>query len=217
MSKRIFTAVGVAAALAVFSSFAAADNIVAPGSSYSFRMQGEVSGQAFTGTGVFDGLPQGFTRAGLSLSLTESQTDLGGGMFRINVNITANGDLFPSPGEGAIDGLGVNGNGLDLLQPVFLDDARISFSSANGVYFTTSNLANDYRSELFSGPWDGGFITGESFINGNIGGRGTTGVAYEFDVSVIPEPETYAMLLAGIGLLGFIARRRQNSLARFAV
>jgi probable HAF family extracellular repeat protein len=27
--------------------------------------------------------------------------------------------------------------------------------------------------------------------------------------SLIPEPETYAMLLAGLGLLGFIARRRK--------
>ena len=27
----------------------------------------------------------------------------------------------------------------------------------------------------------------------------------------IPEPETYAMLLAGLGLLGFIARRRKTA------
>jgi len=30
---------------------------------------------------------------------------------------------------------------------------------------------------------------------------------------VIPEPETYAMLLAGLGLLGFVARRRKQKLA----
>ena len=29
----------------------------------------------------------------------------------------------------------------------------------------------------------------------------------------IPEPETYAMLLAGLGLMGFVARRRQRTLA----
>lgn len=32
-------------------------------------------------------------------------------------------------------------------------------------------------------------------------------------VAVIPEPETYVMLLAGLGLMGFVARRRQKNLA----
>jgi len=31
--------------------------------------------------------------------------------------------------------------------------------------------------------------------------------------AAIPEPETYGMLLAGLGLLGFIARRRRNNAA----
>ena len=31
----------------------------------------------------------------------------------------------------------------------------------------------------------------------------------EPQIAVVPEPETYAMLLAGLGLLGFVARRRQ--------
>lgn len=31
------------------------------------------------------------------------------------------------------------------------------------------------------------------------------------NIVAIPEPETYAMLLAGLGLLGFIARRRKES------
>ena len=37
---------------------------------------------------------------------------------------------------------------------------------------------------------------------------GTYGVAL---VSGVPEPETYAMLLSGIGILGFMARRRQKT------
>jgi len=35
-------------------------------------------------------------------------------------------------------------------------------------------------------------------------------------VSPIPEPETYAMLLAGLGVIGFVARRRQRNLAAAA-
>jgi hypothetical protein len=30
-------------------------------------------------------------------------------------------------------------------------------------------------------------------------------------VSVVPEPEIYAMLLAGLGLVGFAAQRRRNA------
>ena len=32
-------------------------------------------------------------------------------------------------------------------------------------------------------------------------------------VSAVPEPETYAMMLAGLGLLGFAARRRKQAAA----
>jgi len=31
-----------------------------------------------------------------------------------------------------------------------------------------------------------------------------------FQITAIPEPETYAMLLAGLGLLGFMARSRKD-------
>ena len=32
------------------------------------------------------------------------------------------------------------------------------------------------------------------------------------DASVVPEPETYAMMLAGLGLVGIVARRRRNTI-----
>lgn len=43
---------------------------------------------------------------------------------------------------------------------------------------------------------------------------GTFGGAYAGTMAVvpIPEPETYAMILAGLGLLGFMARRRRAAL-----
>ena len=33
----------------------------------------------------------------------------------------------------------------------------------------------------------------------------------QFEVTPVPEPETWAMLLAGIGLMGAVARRRRTS------
>lgn len=42
-------------------------------------------------------------------------------------------------------------------------------------------------------------------------GRSTdVGVGYAVSVAPVPEPETYAMMLAGLGLLGFVARRRKG-------
>lgn len=38
-----------------------------------------------------------------------------------------------------------------------------------------------------------------------------TNVSYNFAVTAVPEPETYAMMIAGLGLVGFAARRRKNA------
>lgn len=55
-----------------------------------------------------------------------------------------------------------------------------------------------------SGSWDGsvkGMGSGVEIVDG---------VASAMVMSAVPEPETYAMLLAGLGLLGFIMRRRKH-------
>ena len=49
-------------------------------------------------------------------------------------------------------------------------------------------------------PADDGYVT----FNG---GSASVGVS----VSAVPEPESYAMLLAGLGLMGFMVRRRKTS------
>ncbi len=58
-----------------------------------------------------------------------------------------------------------------------------------------------------------GYLTGMEHTFSNLTGESQTynlrleGFAYVFTTPV-PEPESYAMLLAGLGLLGFVARRR---------
>jgi hypothetical protein len=48
-------------------------------------------------------------------------------------------------------------------------------------------------------------------IGGNYCGSGKCSAEYTPLVASVPEPETYAMLLAGLGLVGFSARRRMNN------
>ena len=80
----------------------------------------------------------------------------------------------------------------------------------NGNLGITSDLvfhvANATIAEL-TAPNNLGNIFVADIFNPQTGNTGPVDVT-----GVIPEPETYAMLLAGLGLMGFVARRRkQNS------
>jgi hypothetical protein len=55
---------------------------------------------------------------------------------------------------------------------------------------------------LFHAVWNNASAGAESFFLLSAGGQPPT---------AIPEAETYAMLLAGLGLMGFIARRRKRN------
>jgi hypothetical protein len=73
---------------------------------------------------------------------------------------------------------------------------------ATGVSYAVSdaaavNLDAKYGSTMYIG-----------FVGGT-GGAGADQRITSFSVSAVPEPESYAMLLAGLGLIGFIARRRK--------
>jgi hypothetical protein len=43
----------------------------------------------------------------------------------------------------------------------------------------------------------------------NLLGSSSTGAAYGGILSAVPEPETYALMLAGLGIVGFVAARRR--------
>ncbi len=87
-----------------------------------------------------------------------------------------------------------------------------SFSSTvlNGVGNATS--VNNWQH--FSQVVDLGTTTSSALI---FYGKGTSdgfgGALDNISVTSVPEPETYAMLLAGLGLMGCIARRRKQSKA----
>lgn len=47
--------------------------------------------------------------------------------------------------------------------------------------------------------------------SGSVADGGTNWIGAQYTVTPVPEPETYAMLLAGLGLMGAIARRRNKA------
>ena len=79
------------------------------------------------------------------------------------------------------------------------------------------NYFNKYLGQYY-GPTSGYNCCGQDFANINAASAyvsdNTSGLTnYAFRVTAVPEPETYAMMLAGLGLLGFAARRRKAKAA----
>lgn len=137
------------------------------------------------------------------------------------------------------DGAGVNlsSDGQDVIS--FLVDSSFSGSATtigakiwgNGWHSFSTSLWNDTGSladgTVTGDPGSGGWTSIFSFspltasgspyyihIDG-ITKEGSSHATYSgtLTLSPIPEPETYAMILAGLGLMGFIARRRKQNAA----
>lgn len=113
-------------------------------------------------------------------------------------------------------------------------NATESLGNTGGFPSTSNNytwiqVSGDYNLQFSGTPftvsWDTAKLntsgTGEfQFVWGN--GSGSTSNFHTFlssvavtdgTVSAVPEPETYAMLLAGLGLLGFMTRRKSGKKA----
>jgi len=77
------------------------------------------------------------------------------------------------------------------------------------VFGLTSAEATQLNATMAANAGNEVFAVGATFSN-SAGGPETITAARLTSVAAIPEPETYALMLAGLGMLGFVARRRQS-------
>lgn len=102
----------------------------------------------------------------------------------------------------------------------FADPAFLSFVSGNSVLVGGSNIAAPMLPETLASATNAGHPA-MSFLDALRGGLAYVNVhtanfpggevrGQLMGVQVIPEPDTYALLLAGLGVLAWVARRRRT-------
>lgn len=87
----------------------------------------------------------------------------------------------------------------------FLENEIDSVSGQAATWVTQANNA------VTDGIWSG--LGNVQVLNLYRGTNFNTHAQDQLYITPVPEPETYMMLLAGLGLMGFVARRRQKALA----
>ncbi len=100
----------------------------------------------------------------------------------------------------------------------FLGAEVLAGNASSGVTFSSVNLTGYPGAPVlfanttnFFVPLSSTLLAPGAYTMTVIGNAATTGGFYNAAVNFapIPEPETYAMMLAGLGLMGFVARRRK--------
>jgi hypothetical protein len=157
----------------------------------------------------------------LTVAATESEINLGGGNYQIDVNLSSATPIFPLPGDGFSDeiGIGNGGPGLDLSAPAVLTSFVVVFLS--GSFKTGEKTSGNLAGFEDNNPWNG------EVGNLNLDGADTlvaTGIDLQMQVSTMPainptnpsptpEPVTVPGLTAGLGLI--LLRKRRLKAGQF--
>lgn len=198
--------------LAVFGAAASAQ-VVAVADRGTFNATGAIAYNSnfadFGGSFGFPGTP--FTRGDVTYASNQNLTVGPGTGYSIGNVLTVMSNNYWSPLTATINeapqysllGFDAAVTSGPVSITVTTNQNSYSFNS-----LTLGNGSPEFTFEGFKATGSGEYFTG--FRIDTLGGGylpGVTNVAV--GVSAVPEPETYGMLVAGLGLLGFMARRRK--------
>ncbi|WP_426116147.1 PEP-CTERM sorting domain-containing protein [Massilia sp. PWRC2] len=212
--KNIFVATLLSIAVCIgLVSTASASPVVMLGSNYSLYLNGSVSGNARDLTSQFNAAPSEFSRNGLALTVSEVDIDQGNGVNLISLTLLATGPLFPDAADSVELGVGVFGDGIDLLRQVKLTQATLDLFDADGSPFTTLELPIDGAAS-----WDGIYPSIFNVISFFPDGIPIFGFSFNFTVtgeadpttppSDVPEPSSLMLFAVAIFAAGLWPRSR---------
>ncbi|MDD5363871.1 MAG: choice-of-anchor C family protein [Gallionellaceae bacterium] len=206
MNKIILLA---ALAFNLSTSAYAASNLISNGGFESYSTSGLVGGHNFYTADAGSNAIDGWTIGGTSVDL------IFGGSYGAVTGTSI--DMLGSPGPGSLSQIfdTIAGQTYILTFDLSANTGSDNTPAAKALYVSL----NDAQVAAYTGT---STITSESlsftatsehttlsFASGPTGGSGA--VLDNVAVAAVPEPETYAMLMAGIGLLGFMGRGKKRS------
>lgn len=161
----------------------------------------QINGGSVSGTGSFTG----DVTIGSEASVNPSNSP---GTLTFNGDFHSSGNLnFEIAGTETrlYDVLAINGN-------ADFTGGNVLFNFIDGFQASAGNHWDFLLADSIAG-WDS-LTVSFSGLNAGLGTRFTfDSSGAHLSITPVPEPETYAMLLAGLGLLGFVAHRRRVTIA----